>query len=157
MIYYSGKLFERIMRYMTVKSFIKNLLTKSCVYFSAIMLIYIIIAAIVNVDTTSLLLDASRVVLFYVFACLLAGANAVYGIKTMSGGVRLCCHFIITLFAFYTCLILPLSLRTASNFVGLVLFAIFYFVVFGIYTAISSKYRKNKESHQSYTSQFKGK
>ena len=157
MVYYSGKLSERIMRYMTVKSFIKNLLTRSCVYFSAIMLIYIIIAAIVNVDTSQLLLDASRVVLFYVFACLLAGANAVYGIKTISGGVRLLCHFIIMLFAFYTCLILPLSLRPASNFVGLVLFAIFYFVIFGIYTAISSKYRKNKESHQSYTSQFKGK
>ena len=92
MIYYSGKLSERIMRYMTVKNFIKNLLTRSCVYFSAIMLIYIIIAAIVNVDTTPLLLDASRVVLFYVFACLLAGANVVYGIKTISGGVRLCCH-----------------------------------------------------------------
>jgi hypothetical protein len=32
-----------------------------------------------------------------------------------------------------------------------------YFAIFGIYAAISSKYRKNKESHQSYTRQFKGK
>ena len=157
MIYYSGKLSERIMRYMTVKNFIKNLLTRSCVYFSAIMLIYIIIAAIVNVDGSQLLLDASRVVLFFAFACLLSGARAVYAIETLSGGVRLLCHFIITLFAFYTCLIMPLSLRPASSFVGIVLFAILYFAIFGIYAAISSKYRKNKESHQSYTRQFKGK
>ena len=142
---------------MTVKNFIKNLLTRSCVYFSAIMLIYIIIAAIINVDGSRLLLDASRVILFFVFACLLSGASVVYRVEKLSGGVRLFSHFLITLFAFYTCLILPLSLRPASSFVGIVLFAIFYFAAFGIYAAISAKYRKNKESHQSYTRQFKGK
>lgn len=142
---------------MAVKNFIKRLLTNSCIYFSAIMLIYIIIAAIINVDEARLLLDASRVILFFVFACLLSAANSVYGIKTVSGGLRLLCHFLIVIFAVYTCLILPLDLRSASNFVGLVLFAILYFSVFGIYAAISSRYRKNKESHQQYKRQFKGK
>ena len=142
---------------MTVKNFIKKLLIDSCVYFSAIMLIYIIIAAIINVQEATLLLDASRVVLFFVFACLFSAANSVYRIKTISGGLRLLCHFLIVTFAFYTCLILPLSLRPASVFVGLVLFAILYFAVFGIYTAIASRYRANKESHQQYTTQFKKK
>ena len=142
---------------MTVKNFIKKTLTDACVYFSAIMLIYIIIAAIMNVEESMLLLDAARVVLFFVFACLFSLACYVYKIKNLSGGVRLLCHFLITLFAFYTCLILPLSMRPASVFVGIVLFTILYFVIFGLYALISSKYRANKESHQKYARQFKGK
>lgn len=142
---------------MTVKGFIKKLVTSACIYFSAIMLIYIIIAAIMNVSEARLLLDATRVILFFVFACLLSVANTLYRIESMSGGLRLVIHFVIMMFAIYTCLILPLSLSTSSTFVGLVLFAILYFAIFGIYKAISSRYRSNREVTQEYKRQFKGK
>lgn len=142
---------------MTVKGFIKKLFVSACIYFSAIMLVYIIIASIINVNEPRLLLEASRVILFFVFAFMLAAANTVYSVKSLSGGLRLVIHFAIMLLAFYTCLMLPLSLRTSGNFVGIVLFSILYFVIFGIWTLIRSRYRKNKQVNEQYKSQFGGK
>ena len=71
---------------MTVKGFIKKTLTHACVYFTVIMLFYIIIAAIVNVNDSRLLLEAGRTALFFVFSLLLACANTVFSIKALSGG-----------------------------------------------------------------------
>ena len=120
------------------------------------MLVYIIIAAAVNVGGGDLLLDASRVILFFVFASLWAIANAIYRSEIAGGAVRLLIHFILMLFAFYTCLMLPLaSLNTSGMVVGFALFVVLYFAFMGISAAISSKYKENKEGSEQYASQFK--
>ncbi|MBQ9111979.1 MAG: hypothetical protein IJY08_00185 [Clostridia bacterium] len=139
---------------MTVKGFVKKLLTNACIYFSLIMLLYIIIAAIINVVDDALLLDAGRVVLFFVFSVLLAAANSLYALKKPSGGVRLLIHYAITLFAFYTCFMLSLSLRASSTLVGIVVFTAVYFAIMGILTAVRSKYRSNTQNAEKYISQY---
>lgn len=141
---------------MTFKSILKKLTVRACVNFSLIMLVYIIIAAAVNVGGGDLLLDAARVILFFVFASLWAIANAIYRSEIAMGAVRLLIHFILMLFAFYTCLILPLgTLKPSVMIVGFVLFGICYFAFMGISAAISAKYRANKEASEQYASQFK--
>jgi hypothetical protein len=139
---------------MTAKSFVKKLLTKGCIYFSIIMLVYIIIAAIINVVDDELLLSAGRVVLFFVFSVLLAAANCLYSLDRPSGGARLIIHYLITLFAFYTCFMLSLSLRASSTLVGLVVFTAVYFAIMGVWAAFRAKYRTNKENAEKYISQY---
>ena len=141
---------------MTFKSLLKKLTVRACVNFSLIMLVYIIIAAVVTVSGDTLLLEGARVILFFVFSCLWAIANAIYRADVLSGPVRLLIHFLLMLFAFYTCLILPLgNLNGSGMVVGFVLFAVFYFAFMGISAAIRAKYRSNKEGSEQYASQFK--
>ena len=139
---------------MSIKKFIKDLLLKSCVIFSAIMLIYIIIAAIVNVGDGKLLLEAGRVALFFVFSCLISCASLIFALKSLGGGTRLILHYLITLFAFYSCFLLTLGLRASGLVVGFVLFTAVYFAVMGIRRALLSSYRKNLEASEEYEKQY---
>lgn len=139
---------------MTVKGFIKGLLTRACVCFSLIMLCYIVIAAIVNVSGSALLLDAGRTVLFFVFSLLLCAANSIFGLKSLSGGVRLLIHYGITLFAFYACFMLSLNMRTSSLLIGLVAFTAVYFAAMGISHALGARYRRNTEKAEKYEKKF---
>ena len=139
---------------MTVKDFIKKLLCRACIYFSCIMLCYIIVAAIVNVGDGDLLLEAGRTVLFFVFSLLFALANALFAFDKMSGGTRVLLHYLITAFAFYACFMLPLSMRASSIIVGLVVFSLVYFAVLGLSSLFRSRYRANIERAQKYQKQY---
>ncbi len=139
---------------MTVKSFIKQTLCRSCIYFTAIMLVYIICAAVANVGGAALLLDAARTVLFFFFSLLLSLANGIFMLQKPSGGVRLFLHYIIVLFAFYTCFMLPLSMRASSLIIGTVIFSVIYFALMGIISAVRSRYRRNLEKTQEYKKQY---
>ena len=139
---------------MTFKKFISDFLRRACVTFSIIMLIYIIIAAIINVGDNELLLEAGRIALFFVFSCLLSCANLIFELKTMGGGLRLLSHYLIILFAFYSCFLLTLGLKTSGLVVGFVMFTAVYFAVMGIRRALISSYRKNVEASEEYQKQF---
>ncbi len=139
---------------MTLKKIIKELLGKACVTFSVIMLIYIIIAAIVNVSDDKLLLDAGRVVLFFVFSCLMSCAGLLLRAERLGGGARLILHYLITLFGFYTCFVLSLNLKASGLVVGFTLFTALYFAVMGIRRALLNAYRKNAEAAESYQKQY---
>lgn len=140
---------------MSLKVFIKKALTHACVYFSIIMLLYIAIAAIMTVNEDRLLLEASRTVLFFVFSLLLACANVVFSLKRISAVLRTVIHYFITLFAFYACLLLPLSLRAASLLIGFAVFTALYAAVMGISAFILSRYRSSAERTEEYSKQFK--
>lgn len=140
---------------MTIKSFIKKLLVRSCVYFTVSMLVYMILAAIVNVGESDLLLDAGRCVLFFVFSLLLAGANTVFSIKSLSPALRVIIHYAFTLFGFYVCFIMTLGMRAAQIFIGLVAFTVVYFIILGTVAVFKSKYRRNAELSEKYQDQYK--
>ena len=140
---------------MTVKGFIKKLLVRSCVYFTVCMLVYMILAVIINVGDGDLLLDAGRTVLFFVFSLLLAGANTVFSIKSLHAAVRIILHYLFTIFGFYVCFMMSLGMRTTQVFIGLVLFTVVYFIVLGIVAAFKAKYRTNTERSENYEKQYK--
>lgn len=139
---------------MTVKAFIKKMLSHACVYFSCIMLCYIVIATIVNVSDQSLLLDAGRTVLFFVFSLLFALANGIFALENLSTSLRVISHYLITVFSFYACFLLTLSMRAASVIVGLVIFSILYFIVLGLVFSFRSRLRTNVQRAEKYDKQY---
>ena len=139
---------------MTVKGFFKKWLNHACVYFTVFMLIYIILAAIVNVGDDALRLDAGRTVLFFLFAFLLSAANTVFKLETLSMSLRLLIHYVLTALGFYFCFIMTLGMRAAQVFIGLVLFTVVYFIVFGVVALFRARYKKNTERSQKYDKRY---
>ena len=149
-----GYTFERIEKFMTIKVFIKKLLCSSCCYFTLCIFAYMIITAIVTVDNSTLLLEAGRTFLFYIFSLLIALANTLLKLERPSAKLRVFIHYVLTAFAFYVCLMLPLSMRASSVLVGLVIYTIVYFIILGLGTLFRAKYRSNTEKAQKYEKQF---
>lgn len=139
---------------MTVKAFIKRMLSHACIYFSCIMLCYIIVAAMINVSDQSLLLDAGRTVLFFVFSLLFALANGIFALDKLSASLRVVAHYLITVFSFYACFLLSLSMRAASVIVGLVIFTLLYFAVLGLIFAFKSRFKTNVQRAEKYDKQY---
>ena len=142
---------------MTFKLFIKKLLCRACCYFTLCMLGYIAVAAIVNVDDDRLLLEAGRTVLFFVFALLVSFATSLLSLDKPSKKLLGVLHYVITLFAFYTCFMLPLSMRASGILVGLVIYTLVYLATVGAIVLFKSRYRKNTENSQKYEKQYSSK
>ena len=139
---------------MNVKFFIKRLLVNSCIFFSLVMMIYTVFMFIVNVTEYEVLLEAERVVLFYVFSLLFSAANSVKKIKALHKAVALLLHFVITVFAFYACLLLPLNMIARDVFVGISVYTVIYVVVSVIISAFKSRFKANAEVNEVYEAQF---
>ena len=140
---------------MTIKGFIKKMLVHSCVYFTVAMAAYLVLAAIVNVNDDTLLLDAGRTVLFFVFSVLLSLANTLFSIEKLHMALKIICHYLLTSFGFFVCFMMSLAMRTSQIFVGLVIFTAVYFIILGIVAAFRSRYRANKESSEKYENKHK--
>lgn len=139
---------------MNFKFFVKRLLINSCIFFSLIMLGYTVVAAIMHVGEGEVLLDAARVLLFYVFSLAFAAANSLKRIKSLHKAVALILHFVVTVFAFYACFLLPLEMPASSIFVGLAVYTVVYVVISAIMSLFKSRFAANAEVNEKYTSQF---
>ena len=139
---------------MNFKCFIKRLLVNSCILFSLIMLVYTIVAAIMHVTEDEVLLDASRVLLFYVFSLLFAAANSLKTIKALHKAVALLLHFVITVFAFYACFILPLGMSSSNVFVGIGIYTLVYAIISAVAAIFKARLKINAEASEEYVSQF---
>ena len=140
---------------MNLKSIIKKILTNACVYFSIITAIYAVVVMIVYVDDTSVLLDASRVLLFFVASLLFACANGIFGLAKLPSPAKLLIHYLLSLFAFYSCMMLPISPDPSVLLVGLSLFSVFYFILAALIALFTSRYKARENKTTEYKSQFK--
>lgn len=139
---------------MNIKRTIKKILTDACVLFSLITAAYALIVWLMYVNQDDVLVDAGRVLLFFVFSLLVSGANGFYRLHSLAGALRLTVHFLVCTLAFYLCFLLPLSMPDSSVLVGIVLFILAYFLVMGIVAGFSSRFRKNREAAEEYKSQY---
>ncbi len=142
---------------MNLKPLIKHILKNACICFTVFTAAYSAISAIVNVDDAVVSIEVSRVLLFFMASILFAAANGIFKVETLGGGAKVLLHYIFTLAAFYTCMLLPLSLDTSTLIVGIALFSVLYLIIFGIYSLIRSRYKANTKQNEKYTSQFKKK
>ncbi len=142
---------------MTFKIFFKKMMCRSCVYFTINMLIYIAISALVNVGDSELLLDAGRTILFFVFSLLVALANSLFLLSKPNGALRILVHYLICIFAFYACFMLPINMKASGVLIGMVIFTLVYAVIYGLDLLIRSRYRTKLEQTQAYQKQFKKK
>lgn len=154
MLYCLGTLPKGTTDTMLVLKLIKKWLSHTCVYFTIVTLFYMIIQAIVNVNDDALLLDAGRTALFFVFSLLVALANTVLTVDRLMLALRVAIHFLTVMFAFYACMLLPLSLPASSVFVGLILAAIVYAVVMGLVALFRSRYKKLSKVDEKYEKKF---
>ena len=139
---------------MFVLKLIKKWLAHTCVYFTIVTLIYMMIQAIVNVNDEALLLDAGRTALFFVFSLLTALANTVFSIDKIITALKVAIHFVIVMFAFYACLLLPLSMPASSIFVGLAFAAIAYAIIMSLIAFFHSRFKRISENSQKYEKKF---
>lgn len=140
---------------MNLKNFLKELSVKTCIYFSIIIAIYSFIALIINSNDGIVLLNAGNILLYFVFSILLALANKIFSLKTLHTALRLTIHLIICEIAFYSCILLPLSLGSSQTFVGITFFTVIYFIVAGVVAMFNAQLKKNFEKSENYTSQYK--
>lgn len=134
---------------MEIKKQIKNSLFMCCVYFTAIMVCYMAILQFMNMDSVPAAVEAYRVLLFFLASFLFAIANFVRHIN-MNSALKILCHYLICVFAFFACFLLQGSYIV----IGIVVFTILYFIVRLLIMLFSSRLKKNREQTEEYTKQF---
>ncbi len=140
-----------------MKKFIWKILNQACVIFSVIVALYSVVAMIVNVNDDRILLDAGRVLLFFLFSLLFAIANGILKQKSIPSGARLPIHFLISALAFYMCFLLPLNMPGTTVLIGMFFFILLYFLTAAVIAAFLSSFRKKKEKTEDYQKQYKNK
>ena len=139
---------------MNIKNFIKKALVQSCVFFTIATALYSLVVMTIYVDDEQVLLDASRVLLFYVASLLLACAGVIFKIEKIHAALRFLIHYLLSTFAFCACLMLPISPAPSTMVVGIILFSVAYLIVAGIVALFRSRYRAISSEKKEYTSQF---
>ena len=109
---------------------------------------------IANIGVGEAAVEASRVLLYFLASILVAIANIIFAYKKLNAIARVIIHYIIFTFAFYTCFLLPVNMRTSYMITGIVIFTLLYAVIMGSIAIFKSKLKKNRERNEEYKSQF---
>ena len=142
---------------MEIKQLIKKYITKACIYFTLITAAYMLGMVFINTSTDSPAVEASRVLLLFTFSILWAIADSIRAFKKIPAPLGRVIHFVICLFAFYTCFMLAVRMHPSNIITGLVIFSLAYWCILAIKTFFASRLQRNRESSQEYKGQFKKK
>ena len=144
---------------MDVKKLIKKTLNSTCIFFTIITALYMLIMLIINVSDGSAQIEAERVLLFFVFSLLLSIANALVKAKAIHIALRYLIHYLICAIGFWLCFCLPNKMDASKTLVGIVLFSILYAIIMALREIFSRRFKKikQKESNEKYEKQFSGK
>lgn len=140
---------------MNLSSQIKKSFQRACVYFSLITAVYALISWVINVEDGVVMLDAARVLLFFLASLLFALGNFFLKLEKMNGGVRIIIHYLLFLLAFYSCFMLPIAPEASTALIGVILFTLGYAVVMLLCSVIGSRYKRRRELASEYKSQYK--
>ncbi len=140
---------------MDIKNTIKRVITSTCIIFTLITAVYMLILQFMNVGEDYAAVEAHRVLLFFLFSLLASIANAIRAIKKLNGALRWICHYAIIAFGFYTCFMLPVDMRPSFMITGIVIFTVGYLIVYGARAVLLSRFRRKSEDTAEYKSQFK--
>lgn len=142
---------------MNLKALTKNIFKNACIFFTIFTALYCVIAAIVNVDDSVVRLEVSRIILFFVASILFSAANGIFKLERVHSAVKFIIHYLLTLAAFASCMLLPLSLDTSTSIVGAALFSVIYLIIAVIASLIRARYKKNADKDEEYVPQYKKK
>ena len=84
-------------------------------------------------------------------------ADALRSIKAINALLGRALHFLICLFAFYSCFMLPVNMGGAQVLTGVVIFSIVYWAAVALKSFFGSRLRRNREVSEEYVGQFKKK
>lgn len=139
---------------MNLRKFFKLLLGDTSLYFTLLAAVYSVAMLLVNVSEQAVLLRASTLFFLFLFALLAALGRSLLRVSSMAGAARLLLHYLILIFAFYLCLLLPNGMKAAQVFIGLVLFSIVYWIGAGLVHLFTARFRKQSEPSENYEKQF---
>ena len=142
---------------MDLKTFIKNTLINTCRIFTVATLFYCLLVSLVNASATEILLEATRIILFFFFALLVSLANSLLSVKLIPSAFRYILHFLLCGFAFYLCLLFPLIEAGAGGsfvIVGLSAYTLLYVIGLVVITIIKTSVTRAKDKKQDYTNRF---
>ena len=143
---------------MNIRKLISSILNRACVFFSVIAFGYALVMWFIYAsDGSDVLIRATNLLFYFIFSILLAVANSILTMEGCPKGWRTVIHYLICLFGFYTCFLVPLAMAAAQNFVGIVFFTLIYLSVMGCIALFSSRLKKNKERNEAYRKQYKKK
>jgi len=132
---------------------IKRMLALACVYFTVIVMCYMAVLAFLNIGEEAIAVQGYRVILYLVAGVLLAFANLVRQLN-IKNVLKVIFHYLICLFTFFACFILPMNMRASHVIVGITLFTLLYTVIRLIVFLFFTKLKKNRERPSEYQSQF---
>ena len=141
---------------MDLKKLIKKIFNAACIYFTVISAVYMLIMTFITTDDAPAI-EASRVLLFFVFSMLWASADAIRTIKKIPSPLGRVIHFIICLFGFYACFMLAVNMLPSNILTGLIIFSLCYWIFVGLKAFFSSRLKRTREGSQKYQGQFKSK
>ena len=142
---------------MDLKLFIKKISINTCILFTAITVIYSLLVSLLNPAAEQILIDGTRIVLFFFFSLIISFANALLTVKYINGVLRYIIHYLLSATAFYLCILFPsISASTGGSFavVGLSLFTVIYALVFAVINIVRTSDRRRKEKKEEYTSRY---
>ena len=139
---------------MNIKKIFKKICISCCVIFTFITAIYMLILQIINISNVSASVEASRVLLFFVFSVLLALANTILSLKQLHSIARYMLHYLILILGFWTCFCLPNGMNASTVFVGIIFVTIGYSIVMPIIALFKRRLAKNNSEPERYEKQF---
>ena len=123
---------------------VKKLLTNTCIYFTLITVMIILLALLTDDKSNSSAVLNAASLLFLPFSLLLAVAGELLRTDKLPRWIRFVSHYVITLLDIYLFLLLPSSARPGATTM-LVLFAgltVLYWILFGIIALIATRVKK---------------
>ena len=138
---------------MNIWKTIKKSLTEACVIFCVIFAFIAIF--VLSMDKSEGLYSLGQTFLFFIFALIFAFANVIMRTKSLSFGLRLFLHFLITALGFYLCFMLYMGMQGTQLLVGLFLYSVVYFIAALSIVLLVSRFRKIKNAHSDYEKKFK--
>lgn len=143
---------------MNIRKLILSCLKNTCIFFTFIALGYsLIMWFIYGTENQLVLIPANNLLYYFVFSLLVSFANGILSIQKMSKGIRVILHYIICTFGFYACFLLPLAMRGAQIFIGIVFFSLIYWPIMGIIALFAARFKINQQKNEAYTKQYQKK
>ncbi len=145
-----------------------RVLFDGCAIFCAALVLISVLMLIINAQSTdnmfNIALSSFRILMLAVFAFVLSFANNFYRIDGMGELLRLGLHFILTVIGFFVCVYSPYSAEAESHgykfpsenaLVIMILFAVLYFIAYGIYKLVRTLRKKSNEKKEEYIPVYK--
>ena len=134
---------------------IKKCLVSACIYFTVIVAGYMLILQVTNIDDGVAAVEAPRVLLYFLFSLMLSAANFIRAIPKINGALGYAIHYVICVFAFYTCFMLPVNMRGSFMVTGVIIFTLLYVIFMALIAFFKARLRTNRAIEDKYTKQFK--
>ena len=126
-----------------MNKFAKNVIYKSCIYYTISVALFSIIVLFSNSSEETISLDPSRILLFLPFCICFAIANTVLKYINIEAVTRWLIHSVLTIGSAFLFIILPADLESSSgNFRGIVFTIVAYLIGVLFIKILSSRVKK---------------